>query len=169
MPEDREPLNALGKRGRFTVGVGFDEETGAPSDQALQMIKTAAGLGLSVREIGLLLGFGETAWLNRRKKFPDINEAMEFGRVETNFQVSGSLMKRAMKGDVSAIRWFETTRQGRSEKVEQSVTEKQFVVAMPPNVSLQEWLNEFGPDDLKDNGDGESVSRSEDGQVHDSD
>jgi predicted DNA-binding protein (UPF0251 family) len=84
----------------------------------LRAIERMAGCGLTQQEIAATLGIsGDT--LTRRKLEANetaVAEALERGRAKAAAAVGNALYRKALKGDVPAIRWFEATRFGRSEK-----------------------------------------------------
>lgn len=80
--------------------------------KVLATIEQLAGYGLTLTQIGAVIGCcRKTIGQNEAAK-----EAAETGRAKAEGLIGKSLFERAKGGDVNAIRWWETTRAGRSEK-----------------------------------------------------
>ena len=138
--------NVSNRVGRPNAGDFSDPETGEINDQGMKLIQTAAGMGLPYIEIAALLGMSERTFFDQREKFPEINEVIKEGEAAAGFKVANSLLRRCDAGDMAAIRWFEMTRKGRGERIEQEVTETQYVVEVPAQQSQEAWSKQFSPD-----------------------
>lgn len=85
-------------------------------DKALSQIETLAGYGLTIPQIASVLGC-DPATLHRRKADEEaVLQAFTRGRAKAEGMIGKSLFEKAKSGDVQAIRWWETTRAGRSER-----------------------------------------------------
>jgi len=95
-------------------------------DNMLRQVEELAGYGLSVAQIGCIVGFSERTVHERAKENEDFGAALQRGRAKAAAIVGKALFQRAKDGDVQAIRWWEMTREGRSEKrqVEQQAKEE---------------------------------------------
>ena len=84
-----------------------------------QQIERMAARGLNKTDIAFILGMSDRTL--RRKKANDkvIDDAMQSGMAKGKLQIGEALYKRAVGGDVRAIRWWEMTRVGYSEKHQQ--------------------------------------------------
>ncbi|MCP4700153.1 MAG: hypothetical protein GY862_25365 [Gammaproteobacteria bacterium] len=83
------------------------------TDQMIAEVETLAGIGLTIPQICLVIGVSES-WLMKRKRAQiKINTALELGRAKAQTVIGQSLFKRAKKGDINAIRWWEMTRANR--------------------------------------------------------
>lgn len=80
------------------------------------MVETAAGFGLTTGQIAALVALSATQFKARKAADPAIQDAIDRGHAQVAFDVSKALVNRCKDGDVAAIRWFEMTRMGRSEK-----------------------------------------------------
>jgi hypothetical protein len=132
--------------GRHHTGRFCDPETGILTEDGYDLITQAAGLGSRDFEMAALLGISPTTFKVRKKADERLSAAIDIGKAITGLEIGKSLAKQAKAGNVNAIRWYEITRQGRAEKVEQEITERQFVVAAPPELSMDEWNKQYGPD-----------------------
>lgn len=137
------------KQGRPKAGDFADTSTGEINDQGLAIIRRAAGIGIPMREIASLIGMSERTFYDRRKEFPDVQVMIDLGEAESSVRVANALMSRATNGDMAAIRWFEMTRKGRSEKIDQTVdqTSTQYVVEVPAQQSEEAWAAQNSPQD----------------------
>lgn len=130
--EGLDPANRKGLR-----KVTFD-------DKKLEEIEAMAGLGLSLEKIAAIIGIAASTFYEYRKEDPAIDEAVQRGKAKASAQVGQSLFNRAKNGDVAAIRWWEMTRDNRSERSEVEGTTKNYVVQGPPTLSEEEWEKHFG-------------------------
>lgn len=87
-----------------------------PSGDAIRKIEELAGYGLTIAQISAVLGFSERSLFNHRELNPEIDAALKRGRAKAAAKVGRALFHRAVDGDVPAIRWWEMTREGRSER-----------------------------------------------------
>ena len=82
----------------------------------LGAIEAMAAYGLSLADIASALSISDDT-LSRRKADTDaVATAIACGRAKVQAKVGHALLKKALTGDVPAIRWFEATRFGYSEK-----------------------------------------------------
>jgi len=87
-----------------------------PSDDDIRKIEELAGYGLTMPQIAAVLGFTDRTLLNHRGANPEIDSALQRGKAKAAARVGRALFHRAVEGDVPAIRWWEMTREGRSER-----------------------------------------------------
>jgi AraC-like DNA-binding protein len=83
-------------------------------ENALRQVEELAGYGLTMGQIAAVLGFSERTLHN--KKTEELVAALQRGKAKAAAIVGKALFVRAKEGDVPAIRWWEMTREGRSER-----------------------------------------------------
>lgn len=91
------------------------------TETQIEEIERMAGLGLTEAQIAAILG---VSWrtLHRRKNGEglvirtEVASALQRGKARAENDVAKALIERAKTGDVAAIRWYEMTRAGRTEK-----------------------------------------------------
>lgn len=115
-PEPVKPVKKKPNRGRNNGKRGAPEI--AISDEVLRQAEELSGYGLSATQIAAVLGMGETTFHQKRNESRAFSEALERGKAKAAGIVGKALFLRAKDGDVAAIRWWEMTRQGRSEKTQ---------------------------------------------------
>ena len=88
------------------------------TEAQLKQIESMAGIGLTMEQIGQVLGISERTL--HRNKITDsaVMAALQRGRAVAAFQVGKSLFQNATNGDFKSIQWYEMTRCGRSGKQE---------------------------------------------------
>lgn len=91
----------------------------------LSRVEELASQGLSQTEICVSLGISEDTLGRRKKDSADFAEALRRGKTKAATVVSSKLFEMAAAGNVAAIRWWETTRMGLSDKMKSEVTIKQ--------------------------------------------
>lgn len=91
----------------------------------LNRVEELAAQGLSQAEICVSLGISEDTLGRRKKDSADFAEALRRGKTKAATVVSSKLFEMAAAGNVAAIRWWETTRMGLSDKMKSEVTIKQ--------------------------------------------
>jgi transcriptional regulator with XRE-family HTH domain len=88
------------------------------SPDVLRQVEELAGYGLTQEQIAAVIGLSERT-LRRRKEDTEVfSAAIQRGKAKASAEVGKSLFRRAKEGEVSAIRWWEMTRDGRSEKAQ---------------------------------------------------
>lgn len=83
---------------------------------ALHSIEYLSGIGLTVKQVGAFLGVSERYFRDRRAVDQELAAALFRGQSKAAGKVGEALYKKAVAGDVGAIKWYEMTRCGRSEK-----------------------------------------------------
>jgi hypothetical protein len=115
-PEPVKPVKKKPNRGRN------NGKRGAPeigiTDEVLRQAEELSGYGLSATQIAAVLGMGETTFHQKRNESRAFSEALERGKAKAAGIVGKALFLRAKDGDIGAIRWWEMTRQGRSERTQ---------------------------------------------------
>lgn len=119
----------------------------------LRQVEELAGYGLNLGQIAAVLGFCERTLHN--KKNDELIAAIQRGKSKAAAIVGKALFGRAKDGDVPAIRWWEMTREGRSERaqVESKVevthdaeTEARLAKAMGDIIASREGQTEGEPE-----------------------
>jgi hypothetical protein len=85
-------------------------------DNALRQAEELAGYGLSAEQIAAVLGFSQRTLRRKKNEDDALMAALARGRAKAAAIVGKALFSRAKDGDVPAIRWWEMTREGRSER-----------------------------------------------------
>lgn len=88
------------------------------NDEMLRQAEELAGFGLTLPQISAVLGFSERTIYRRQEENEALAAALERGRAKAAAAVGRALFHKASDGDVPAIRWWEMTREGRSERVQ---------------------------------------------------
>lgn len=83
-----------------------------------------AGRGLTQAEICAVLGVSDQTLLNRKRENLDFLDAINRGKAQAAIEVSNALYEKAtVDKDLGAIIWYEKTRRGLSDKVQQTTTQ----------------------------------------------
>ena len=93
-----------------------------PSGDDIRRIEELAGYGLTIAQIAAVLGISDRTLRDHRGINPEIDAALQRGKAKAAAKVGRALYRRAVDGDVPAIRWWEMTREGRSEKTQTDST-----------------------------------------------
>lgn len=88
----------------------------------IDQVAELAGRGLSQAEICLMLGISETTLYERKRESAVFAEAIKRGRAVAADAVANKLFDMAKGGDLGAIVWWEKTRRGLSDRVQQQTT-----------------------------------------------
>jgi transcriptional regulator with XRE-family HTH domain len=89
----------------------------------ISQVEKLAAQGLSQSEICLCLGISEDTLTRRKQDSADIAAAINRGKARAASEVANVLYLKATKDkDLGAIIWWEKTRRGLSDKVQQNVT-----------------------------------------------
>jgi hypothetical protein len=99
------------------------------NESLINSIELMAACGLTLEDISLKLKISEASVYNYKDKFPIIAEAIKRGRADGKELSSHALLKKVKEGDISAIKWYEQTRHGFSEKIK---TENEHVLRYEP-------------------------------------
>lgn len=89
--------------------------------KALESIESLSGIGLTISQIAAVLGCSERTLFRHKGSEEAVSSAFERGKAKAQGLVGKALFKKAQAGDVAAIKWWEMTRAGRSEKVENNL------------------------------------------------
>lgn len=85
-------------------------------DNMLRQVEELAGYGLTLEQIAAVLGFSDRTMRRKQAENEELVAAIKRGKAKAAAIVGKSLFGRAKEGDVPAIRWWEMTREGRSER-----------------------------------------------------
>lgn len=88
----------------------------------LRDVEEAAAEGLTETEVGARLGVSLDTIARRKADTAGFAEAMKRGRERAHASVSSRLMSLIKKGNLGAIVWYEKTRKGYSDRVQQEVS-----------------------------------------------
>lgn len=83
----------------------------------LKRVETLAGYGLNQKEAAAIIGITEPTLLKYREQFQEFNLAWQRGKEKAKAYVAGKLMQKIEECDLPAIKWYEQTRCGYSEKI----------------------------------------------------
>ena len=84
-------------------------------------IEELAAQGLSQAEICLVIGISEDTMSRRKADSAAIADAIKSGRAKAASEISDTLYRMAKGGDLGAIVWYEKTRRGLTDKVQQNI------------------------------------------------
>lgn len=85
----------------------------------ISRVEEYAAQGLSQAEICLCIGIGESTLYRRKLDLEVLTEAIKRGKAKAASEISNTLYLMAKGGDLGAIVWYEKTRRGLSDKVNQ--------------------------------------------------
>lgn len=88
----------------------------------ISRIEELAAQGLSQAEICLCLGISESTLYNRKRECEEFEDAIKRGKAKAASEIANRLYQMAKGGDLGAIIWYEKTRRGLSDKIQQNVT-----------------------------------------------
>lgn len=87
-------------------------------DNMIRQVEELAGYGLSMAQIAAVIGFSERMIYERKAENEALSAALARGKAKAAAIVGKALFGRAKDGDVPAIRWWEMTREGKSERLQ---------------------------------------------------
>lgn len=93
------------------------------------MVERMAAVGLADYLMAGVLGINERTFRKHKAAMPEIKAAIERGKGNAALIVGKSLFNEAKGGNIQAVRWYEATRLGYSEKV----TNESTVTVMTPD------------------------------------
>jgi hypothetical protein len=88
----------------------------------ISRVEELAAQGLSQAEICLVLGISEDTLSRRKADSAAIADAIKSGKAKAASEIANTLYLMAKRGDLGAIVWWEKTRRGLSDKVQQNIT-----------------------------------------------
>lgn len=91
------------------------------TDDQLRQIEVLAGYGLTQKAIARVLGLSERSWRNKKQE-ERVAAALEKGLAVAESVIGQALYIKAKSGDLGAIVWWEKTRAGRTEKIVNETT-----------------------------------------------
>jgi hypothetical protein len=86
------------------------------TDDHLRQIEILAGYGLTEAAIAAVIGVCPATFRNRKADEERVVSALLRGQARAQGKIAKALFKKAREGDIQAIKWWEITRAGRSEK-----------------------------------------------------
>ena len=119
----------------------------------LKQVETLAGYGLTEAQIAHTLDMSSRTFRRRkngngvREVKSEVLSALERGKALAEGEVGKALYHKAVGGDVAAIRWYEMTRAGRTEKQTPAVEiHHNYLLEVPPKAEdVNEWRQRFSP------------------------
>ena len=113
------------------------------TEKELKQLEEMMALGLRPEQAARIFGISDATLYNNAKEYrPEIYDALERGRAKGLMVSSNALQEQIMKGNINAIKWYETTRHNMSERVEQVNTN--YVIETVPRVEDEtEWERMF--------------------------
>src|SRR5262245_26852560 len=85
----------------------------------ISRVEELAAQGLSQAEICLVIGISEDTLTRRKQDNAVVAEAIKSGKAKAASEIANRLYQMAKQGDLGAIVWWEKTRRGLSDKVQQ--------------------------------------------------
>lgn len=87
----------------------------------ISRVEELAAQGLSQAEICLVIGISEDTLSRRKMDSAAIADAIKSGKAKAASEIANTLYQMAKGGDLGAIVWWEKTRRGLSDKVQQNI------------------------------------------------
>lgn len=75
-------------------------------DVVIQQAELMAGLGLSLIEIAQMLGMNHNTLIRKRRKYEELENAIQRGRLKAQTMISNTLFEKALNGDTSAMQFY---------------------------------------------------------------
>lgn len=88
----------------------------------ISKVEEYAAQGLSQAEICLCLGISEDTLSRRKADSAAIADAIKSGKAKAASEIANTLYQMARNKDLGAIIWWEKTRRGLSDRVQQDIT-----------------------------------------------
>lgn len=88
------------------------------TENHLRQIKALAGYGLTMPQVAAVIDVPERTLRRRKKDSEIVLAAFEKGKAVAASRIGSSLFERATTGDVTAIIWYEKSRLGYTDKIE---------------------------------------------------
>ena len=83
------------------------------TDEVIRQIETLSGYGLTLIQVAAVIGISERTLTRLKTNEEKVLSAVVRGKARAETFVGKTLFERAKDGDISAIRWWESTRAGR--------------------------------------------------------
>ena len=104
-------------------------------ESLLTRVEGMARIGLNRAQIAKVMGVHRSTFCSYTRANPVIRERFKVGKAQAQLRVGKTLFEKALSGDMAAIRWWEITRAGRSEKTALKVTANEYVIPMPEELT----------------------------------
>lgn len=92
-------------------------------DIDIDRVAELAGRGLTQAEICAVMGIGESTLYRRKADMEVLTDAINKGRAKAAEEVANALYTKAVTDkDLGAIIWYEKTRRGLSDRIQQHIT-----------------------------------------------
>jgi hypothetical protein len=88
----------------------------------ISRVEELAAQGLSQAEICLVIGISEGTLYSRKRENEVFEEAIKRGKAKAASEIANTLYMMAKRGDLGAIVWYEKTRRGLSDRIQQDIT-----------------------------------------------
>jgi len=98
------------------------------TDEQYVLVEKFAGYGLNQDKIADAIGISLATLKRNKTDNAKFAELYARGKAKAEGSVGSSLYRRAIDGDVGAIKWWEQTRAGRMERSRQDVTQESTLV-----------------------------------------
>jgi transcriptional regulator with XRE-family HTH domain len=85
----------------------------------ISRVEELAAQGLTQAEICLCLGISENTLLRRKNESEVVADAIKSGKAKAASEIANVLYRMACSGDLGAIVWWEKTRRGLTDRVQQ--------------------------------------------------
>lgn len=86
-------------------------------EQFINQVKEMAARGLQHKDIAAVMGISEQTWWEYRRENPELEDAFRSGKAEGLNRSGAALLRKVDAGVIDAIKWYENTRHGMSERV----------------------------------------------------
>jgi hypothetical protein len=88
----------------------------------ISRVEQLAAQGLTQAEICLCIGISESLLYKTKAENTVFGEAIKRGKAKAASEISNVLYLKARDGDLGAIVWYEKTRRGLSDRIQQDIT-----------------------------------------------
>lgn len=111
----------------------------------LEQVRTLAAAGHTQGEIAARVGVSVDTLQRRKKASAAFADALKRGQETAHSTVSNALYQEAVKGNVTAIIWYEKTRRGMTDRIAQEISGpdggpvmiREVLVKLPTDATLE--------------------------------